>query len=64
MRLYKVAFNCRMQNYQLREKCLANGMPSSLFTIDMEMTGIGRETFSSFFDGFEPGFSLMVSIGQ
>ncbi len=52
------------ENYQLREKCLTNGMPSSLFTVDMEKSGIGRKTFSSFFDGLEPGFSLMVSIGQ
>lgn len=52
------------ENYQLREKCLNNGMPASLFTIDMENAGISRETFSSFFDGLEPGFSLMVSIGQ
>ncbi|PCJ45723.1 MAG: Cys/Met metabolism pyridoxal-phosphate-dependent enzyme [Gammaproteobacteria bacterium] len=52
------------ENYALREKCLTNGMPSSLFTIDMEHAHINRETFSSFFDGLEPGFSLMVSIGQ
>ena len=30
----------------------------------MEHAGIKRETFSRFFDGLEPGFSLMVSIGQ
>jgi len=52
------------ENYALREKCLTNGMPSSLFTVDMERSGIGRDTFSRFFDGLEPGLSLMVSIGQ
>jgi O-acetylhomoserine (thiol)-lyase len=52
------------ENYALKEKCLTNGMPSSLFTIDMESAHIERETFSRFFDGLEPGFSLMVSIGQ
>ncbi|RLA19829.1 MAG: Cys/Met metabolism pyridoxal-phosphate-dependent enzyme, partial [Gammaproteobacteria bacterium] len=44
------------KNSQLREKCLINGMPSSLFTIDMENAGISRDTFSRFFDGLEPGF--------
>ena len=52
------------ENYALREKCLTNGMPCSLFTVDMEHAGISRDTFASFFDGLEPGFSLMVSIGQ
>jgi O-acetylhomoserine (thiol)-lyase len=52
------------ENYDLREKCLTNGMPCSLFTVDMEHAEINRETFSRFFDGLEPGFSLMVSIGQ
>ncbi len=52
------------ENYDLREKCLTSGMPCSLFTVDMEHAGISRETFSRFFDGLEPGFSLMVSIGQ
>jgi len=52
------------ENYDLREKCLTNGMPCSLFTLDMEHAGISRDTFASFFDGLEPGFSLMVSIGQ
>lgn len=52
------------ENYDLREKCLTSGMPCSLFTVDMEHAGIKRETFSRFFDGLEPGFSLMVSIGQ
>jgi len=52
------------ENYDLREKCLTSGMPCSLFTVDMEHAGIERETFSRFFDGLEPGFSLMVSIGQ
>ncbi|MDQ7049530.1 MAG: PLP-dependent transferase [Enterobacterales bacterium] len=52
------------ENYELREKCLINGMPCSLFTIDMEDAQIDRDTFARFFDGLEPGFSLMVSIGQ
>jgi len=52
------------ENYDLREKCLINGMPCSLFTIDMEEAHINRDTFARFFDGLEPGFSLMVSIGQ
>lgn len=52
------------ENYALREKCLTSGMPSSLFTIDMENAEIDRDTFACFFDGLEPGFSLMVSIGQ
>ncbi len=52
------------ENYDLRDKCLTNGMPCSLFTMDMEQAGISRNTFTRFFDGLEPGFSLMVSIGQ
>ncbi len=52
------------ENYDLREKCLTSGMPCSLFTVDMEDAGITRDTFARFFDGLEPGFSLMVSIGQ
>jgi len=52
------------ENYDLREKCLTNGMPCSLFTVDMEHAGISRDIFARFFDGLEPGFSLMVSIGQ
>lgn len=52
------------ENYALREKCLIGGMPSSLFTVDLEKAGLNRDTFSRFFDGLEPGFSLMVSIGQ
>ena len=52
------------ENFELREKCMINGMPSSLFTIDMEHAGLDRDTFARFFDGLEPGFSLMVSIGQ
>jgi len=52
------------ENYELRANCLSNGMPASLFTIDMEHAGLDRGTFTSFFDGLEPGFSLMVSIGQ
>lgn len=52
------------ENYALREKCLINGMPSCLFTVDMERAGISRHTFARFFDSLEPGFGLMVSIGQ
>lgn len=52
------------ENYALREKCLINGMPSCLFTVDMERAGLSRYTFAKFFDSLEPAFGLMVSIGQ
>jgi hypothetical protein len=40
------------------------GLPSALFTVDMEGANLDRSTFTKFFDSLEPGFSLMVSIGQ
>ncbi|WP_108652938.1 PLP-dependent transferase [Dongshaea marina] len=52
------------KNSDLREKCLEQGLPCALFTVDMEDAGIDKESFSRFFDGLEPGFSLMVSLGQ
>jgi len=52
------------ENYELRGQCLNLGMPSSLFTVDMEGANLERDTFASFFDSLEPGLSLMVSIGQ
>ena len=52
------------ENYNLKEKCLNMGLPSALFTVDMEGANLARSTFTEFFDSLEPGFSLMVSIGQ
>jgi len=52
------------ENYAIKEKCLENGWPCSLFTVDMEGADLDRDTFAAFFDSLEPGFSLMVSIGQ
>jgi cystathionine beta-lyase/cystathionine gamma-synthase len=52
------------ENYALKEKCLTMGLPSALFTVDMEGANLDRSTFTKFFDSLEPGFSLMVSIGQ
>ncbi len=51
-------------NYPLREKLMRMGLPSSLFTIDMEAAHIARDAFTRFADALEPSFSQMVSIGQ
>lgn len=52
------------ENYELRKQCLNMGLPSSLFTVDMEGASLARDTFMSFFDSLEPTFGLQVSIGQ
>ncbi|MRI35277.1 Cys/Met metabolism pyridoxal-phosphate-dependent enzyme [Endozoicomonas sp. OPT23] len=51
-------------NSKLREKLLYLGLPSPLFSIDMEKAGIPREAFVRFFDSLEPAFGHMVSLGQ
>lgn len=52
------------ENYALAQTQLNNGLPSALFTIDMEKANLPREAFVRFFDSLEPAFSHMVSIGQ
>ena len=51
-------------NYELREKLLYLGLPSPLFSIDMENAQVPREAFVRFFDALEPAFGHMVSLGQ
>ena len=51
-------------NYELREKLLYLGLPSPLFSIDMENAHVPREAFVRFFDALEPAFGHMVSLGQ
>lgn len=51
-------------NARQREKHLYLGLPSPLFSIDMEHAQIPREAFVRFFDALEPAFGHMVSLGQ
>ena len=51
-------------NYELCQKNLYLGLPSPLFTIDMEQAQMPREAFVRFFDALEPVFGHMVSLGQ
>lgn len=51
-------------NSDLREEQLYLGLPSPLFSIDMEKAQIPREAFIRFFDALEPAFGHMVSLGQ
>ncbi|WP_062268533.1 trans-sulfuration enzyme family protein [Endozoicomonas arenosclerae] len=51
-------------NSDLREEQLYLGLPSPLFSIDMEKAHIPREAFIRFFDALEPAFGHMVSLGQ
>lgn len=51
-------------NATLREEQMRHGWPCALFTVDMQGTDIGRDTFVRFFDALEPAFSHQVSIGQ
>ena len=51
-------------NYELREKLMYLGLPSPLFSIDMENAQLPREAFVRFFDALEPAFGHMVSLGQ
>ncbi len=51
-------------NAGIRKKQLRHGWPCALFTLDMEDTGLDRDTFVRFFDALEPAFSHQVSIGQ
>jgi O-acetylhomoserine (thiol)-lyase len=51
-------------NAELRHQLLELGLPSPLFTFDLEPAGLPRETFVRFFDALEPAFSHMVSLGQ
>jgi len=63
-----ITVNCNAlpgnENSALREKHMYLGLPSPLFTIDMENVAIDRTTFTSFFDCLEPTFGHMVSLGQ
>ena len=49
-------------NAALREKLLFLGLPSPLFTIDMEQ--ISHDAFHRFFDSLSPTFGHMISLGQ
>lgn len=49
-------------NAALREKLLFLGLPSPLFTIDMDQ--ISRDAFHRFFDSLSPTFGHMISLGQ
>ena len=40
------------------------GLPSPLFSIDLEDAHLPREAFVRFFDALEPVFGHMVSLGQ
>ncbi|MFP2768610.1 trans-sulfuration enzyme family protein [Oceanisphaera sp. KMM 10153] len=51
-------------NAGLRHQLLELGLPSPLFTLDLEPAGLSRDTFVRFFDALEPAFSHMVSLGQ
>ena len=51
-------------NRALCEKNLYLGLPSPLFSIDMEQASLPREAFVRFFDALEPVFGHMVSLGQ
>jgi O-acetylhomoserine/O-acetylserine sulfhydrylase-like pyridoxal-dependent enzyme len=51
-------------NSHLREQLLRQGLPTPLFTIDMEAAGIPTDAFKRFFDALEPAFGQMVSVGQ
>ncbi|MGV6852878.1 MAG: trans-sulfuration enzyme family protein [bacterium] len=52
------------ENAPMREKLLNLALPVPLFTIDLEPAQLNREVFVRFFDGLEPAFNHMVSIGQ
>lgn len=52
------------ENSRVRAQLLRHGLPSALFTIDMEAAQIPVEAFKRFFDMLEPAFSQQVSIGQ
>ena len=51
-------------NNTLCKKLLYLGLPSPLFSIDMEEASLPREAFVRFFDALEPAFGHMVSLGQ
>ena len=51
-------------NSKQREEHLYLGLPSPLFSIDMEHAHLPREAFVRFFDALEPAFGHMVSLGQ
>lgn len=51
-------------NAEIKDKLLRHGWPCALFTMDMEKSGLERDTFVRFFDALEPAFSHQVSIGQ
>lgn len=51
-------------NADIKDKQLRHGWPCALFTMDMEKSGLERDTFVRFFDALEPAFSHQVSIGQ
>ncbi|MFK0571775.1 trans-sulfuration enzyme family protein [Endozoicomonas sp.] len=51
-------------NHELCQKLLYLGLPSPLFTIDMQEANVPRDAFVRFFDALEPVFGHMVSLGQ
>lgn len=51
-------------NHGLCQKLLYLGLPSPLFTIDIQDSNVPRDAFVRFFDALEPVFGHMVSLGQ
>ncbi|XOV80794.1 MAG: trans-sulfuration enzyme family protein [Aestuariibacter sp.] len=64
----KISVHCHSidenHNATIRKNQLRHGWPCALFTLDMEKSGLDRDTFVRFFDALEPAFSHQVSIGQ
>lgn len=52
------------KNAAIAERVSYLGLPSPLFTIDLEKALISRETLERFFDSLAPMFGHMVSLGQ
>lgn len=64
----KISVHCHSiedhPNATIRKHQMRHGWPCALFTLDMEKSGLDRDTFVRFFDALEPAFSHQVSIGQ
>lgn len=52
------------RNYALREETLKFGLPSPLFTINLEQADVPHDAFVRFFDCLSPAFQHQVSLGQ
>lgn len=51
-------------NSGLCRRLLRYGLPTPLFSVDMEAAKLPAEAFKRFFDALEPAFGQMVSLGQ